>query len=142
MVVNMARFGNPDRTNLNQLAVREALYEALPLAFAERGIGWDSCVSEDQGDGAIILIPPEVPKTRLVTSLPGVLAAVVGRRNAGGSVLERMRLRVARTQERPTATHTALSAPQPPGYEQNFWNGPWQLLITMVYGTNCWPASP
>ena len=95
MVVDVERFGDPARTNLNQLAVREALYEALPEAFAESGIGWESCVSEDRGDGALILIPPEVPKTRLVTSLPGMLAAAVSRHNAGCSVPERMRLRVA-----------------------------------------------
>ena len=95
MVVDVERFGDPARTNLNQLAIREALYEALAEAFAESGIGWDSCVSEDRGDGALILIPPEVPKTRLVTGLPGMLAAAVSRHNTGSSVPERMRLRVA-----------------------------------------------
>ena len=95
MVVDVEGFGDPARTNLNQLAVREALYEALAAAFAESGIGWESCVSEDRGDGALILIPPEVPKTRLVTILPGMLAAAVTRHNAGSSVPERMRLRVA-----------------------------------------------
>jgi hypothetical protein len=69
MVVDVERFGDPARTNLNQLAIREALYKALTEAFAESGIGWDSCVSEDRGDGALILIPPEVPKTRLVAGL-------------------------------------------------------------------------
>ena len=77
MVVDVERFGDPARTNLNQLAIREALYTALTEAFAQSGIGWDSCVSEDRGDGALILIPPEVPKTRLVTTLPGLLAAAV-----------------------------------------------------------------
>ena len=52
-------------------------------------------MSEDRGDGALILVPPEVPKTRLVTSLPGMLAAAVSRHNAGCAVPERMRLRVA-----------------------------------------------
>ena len=91
MVVDVERFGDPARTSLNQLAIREALYEA----FAGSGIGWDSCVSEDRGDGALILIPPEVPKTRLVTGLPGMLAAAISRHNTGSSVPERMRLRVA-----------------------------------------------
>ena len=68
---------------------------ALAEAFAESGIGWDSCVSEDRGDGALILVPPEVPKTRLVTGLPGMLAAAVTGHNRGSSVPERMRLRVA-----------------------------------------------
>ena len=95
MVVDVEGFGDPARTNLDQLAVREALYEALARAFAESGIGWGSCVSEDRGDGALILIPPEVPKARLVTGLPGMLAAAVTRHNTGSSAPERMRLRVA-----------------------------------------------
>src|ERR1700737_786663 len=77
MVVDVERFGDPARTSLNQLAIREALYEALAEAFAGSGIGWDSCVSEDRGDGALILIPPEVTKTRLVLGLPGMLGGAV-----------------------------------------------------------------
>jgi hypothetical protein len=95
MVVDVERFGDPARTNLNQLAIRQAMYEALTEAFAAGGIGWDSCVSEDRGDGALILIPPEVPKIRLVTGFPGVLAAAVYHHNLGSGVPERMRLRVA-----------------------------------------------
>ena len=37
MVVDMERFGDPDQTNLNQLAVREGLYAALAEAFVEAG---------------------------------------------------------------------------------------------------------
>jgi len=95
MVVDVEGFGDPARTNLDQLAVREALYEALGRAFAESGIGWGTCVSEDRGDGALILVPPEVPKARLVIDLPGRLAAAITRHNAGSSAPERMRLRVA-----------------------------------------------
>ena len=95
MVVDVERFGDPDRTNLNQLAVRDGLYKALTQAFGESGIEWGSCVSEDRGDGALILVPPEVPKAYLVTSLPGKLAAAVSRHNAGCAGPEQMRLRVA-----------------------------------------------
>jgi hypothetical protein len=94
MVVDVEGFGDPARTNLNQLAVREGLYAALAEAFAGSGIGWGSCVSEDRGDGALILIPPEVPKASLVAGLPGMLAAAVIRHNTASSVPERMRLRV------------------------------------------------
>ena len=95
MVVDVERFGDPDRTNLNQLAVRDGLYKALIQSFAESGIRWDSCVSEDRGDGALILVPPEVPKAYLVTSLPGMLAAALSRHNARCTGPEQMRLRVA-----------------------------------------------
>ena len=95
MVVDVERFGDPDRTSLNQLAVRGGLYKALIQAFGGSGIGWGSCVSEDRGDGALILVPPEVPKAYLVTSFPGMLAAAVSLHNAGCARPEQMRLRVA-----------------------------------------------
>jgi hypothetical protein len=95
VVVDVERFGDPARTNLNQLAVRDVLYRALIQAFGASGIKWGSCVSEDRGDGALILVPPEIPKAYLVTSLPDILATAVGRYNAGCSGPEQMRLRVA-----------------------------------------------
>ena len=95
MVVDVERFGDPARTNLNQLAVRDGLYKALVDAFGMSGIVWDRCVSEDRGDGALILVPPEVPKIYLVTSLPSLLAAAVSRNNAQSTAPEKMRLRVA-----------------------------------------------
>jgi hypothetical protein len=76
MVVDVERFGDRSRTNLNQLAIRRGLYKALTQAFRKSGIAWADCVSEDRGNGALILIPPDVPKTRLVTRLPtGLVAA-------------------------------------------------------------------
>ena len=95
MVVDVERFGDPARTNLNQLAVRDGLYKAVTQAFRESGVAWDNCVSEDRGDGALILVPPEVPKTCLVTILPSRLAAAVSWHNGRCAVPERMRLRVA-----------------------------------------------
>ena len=38
MVVDVERFGDPARTSLHQLAVRDALYKALPEAFGRSGI--------------------------------------------------------------------------------------------------------
>jgi Tetratricopeptide repeat len=95
MVVDVERFGDPARTNLNQLAVRGGLYRALAQAFDESGVVWRSCVSEDRGDGALILIPPDVSKTRLVTRLPVCLIRAIKRHNAGSAAPEGMRLRVA-----------------------------------------------
>jgi tetratricopeptide (TPR) repeat protein len=95
MVVDVERFGDPARTNLHQLAVRDGLYKALMQAFRKSGMIWADCVNEDRGDGVLILVTPEVPKTRLVTSLPAALMVAVERHNAGCAVPERMRLRVA-----------------------------------------------
>ena len=95
MVVDVERFGDPSRTNLDQLAVRDGLYTALIQAFDVSGISWPDCVTEDRGDGALILIPPEVPKSLLVTKIPAALVDTLGRHNAICLVQARMRLRMA-----------------------------------------------
>ena len=95
MVVDVERFGDPTRTNLNQLVVRGGLYSAMAQAFSESGVAWDGCETEDRGDGALILVPPDVPKTCLVTDLPSRLAMAVNRHNVSRVLPERMRLRIA-----------------------------------------------
>lgn len=95
VVVDVERFGDPGRTDLDQLAVRDGLYKALIQAFGGSGIKWDSCVSEDRGDGALILVPAEVPKAFVVISLPGRLAEAVSGHNSRRAAPEQMRLRVA-----------------------------------------------
>ena len=117
MVVDVERFGDPARTNLNQLAIRAALYKALAEAFAQSGIGWDSCVSEDRGDGALILISPEVPKTRLVAGLPGLLAAAVT-----GTGRE----------------HCSNPANRPARGTDGLWHLPSSLRFSVVFAASCW----
>lgn len=55
------------RANLDQLRVRDGLYSCLRVAFAKSEIPWDACYYEDRGDGAVFLIPPQIPKEFLVT---------------------------------------------------------------------------
>ncbi len=95
MVVDVERFGDPSRTNLDQLAVRDGLYKALTQAFEKTQIVGANCVIEDRGDGALVLVPPEVPKSRLVTSIPAALVTAICGHNAGCSVQARIRLRMA-----------------------------------------------
>ncbi len=95
MVVDVERFCDPVRTNLNQLAIRDGLYKALGQAFRRSGVAWANCMSEDRGDGALILVPPDVSKIILVTSLPAILMAAVNRHNARCLTVEQMRLRVS-----------------------------------------------
>jgi hypothetical protein len=82
VLVDVERFGDPARTNTHQLAVREGLYRALEQAFAEAGVAWSVCTTEDLGDGALVLVPPDVPKIRLVDQLPNRLAVALRRHNA------------------------------------------------------------
>ncbi|HEU5475286.1 MAG TPA: hypothetical protein VFV67_31975 [Actinophytocola sp.] len=95
VVVDVEKFGDPSRTNAHQLAVREGLYESVERAFVEAGIKWERCTWEDRGDGILILVPPDAPKSRLVDHLPARLVAALHRHNAKSSLPSQIRLRVA-----------------------------------------------
>ena len=95
LIVDVESFGDPARTNAHQLAVRAVMYKALRQSFARARISWASCAIEDRGDGVLVLVPPEVPKSRLVTGLPARLADILGRHNSACPAPERIRLRMA-----------------------------------------------
>jgi hypothetical protein len=71
------------------------LYEALIQAFEDSKISWSNCVSENREDGALILVPPEVPKSLLVSKIPATLVDAVSMHNEGRPAQARMRLRMA-----------------------------------------------
>ncbi|MEV0662627.1 tetratricopeptide repeat protein [Actinomadura luteofluorescens] len=83
------------RTNGDQLAVRAGLYRALRRALDESGVPAASCYCEDRGDGAMILIRPDVPKELLAGRFPARLAALLERHNGGAPPDARIRVRVA-----------------------------------------------
>jgi transcriptional regulator with XRE-family HTH domain/tetratricopeptide (TPR) repeat protein len=95
LVVDVARFTNPARTMLHQLAVREGLLNVLEGAFSETGVELDSCEMEDRGDGKLILMPPGVDNTRLADQLPDRLLAGLRRHNAVHAREAQVKLRVA-----------------------------------------------
>jgi tetratricopeptide (TPR) repeat protein len=95
VIVDVENFGDPARTNAHQLAVRDAMYKALRQSFGRARISWAGCAVEDRGDGILVLVSPEVPKSWLVTRLPARLAEMLGRHNAGCPAAERIRLRMA-----------------------------------------------
>jgi len=95
VVVDVEGFGDRQRTNPHQLAVRDGLWQALARAFDDAGIRWAGCRREDRGDGMLILARAEVPKGRFTESLPGALAAALEEHNRGRCAQERIRLRMA-----------------------------------------------
>jgi len=94
-VVDVAGFGDPRRTNSNQVAVRAGLYRMLTTTFATAGIPWPACDHEDRGDGVLIVVPPEIPKSLLVQHLPPALEAALRTYNASCPTGERITLRLA-----------------------------------------------
>ncbi len=95
LIVDVEDFSDPARTNIHQLAVRDAMYKALRQSFAKARIRWTDCAIEDRGDGVLVLIPAAVPKSWLVTRLPARLAEILARHNASCPGPERIRLRMA-----------------------------------------------
>lgn len=93
--VDVENFGDRSRTNRDQIAVRANLYRAICGAFARSEVRWEDCYHEDRGDGALILVPADVPKERLVASWPVKLARNLERHNHDSDHRARIRLRVA-----------------------------------------------
>ncbi len=94
VVVDIAGFTNPARTMAHQQVVHEGLYDVLTQAFTEAGIDLSICTVEDRGDGAMILVPPEVPKALLADQFPWRLVAGLRRFNATHSPEAAVQLRV------------------------------------------------
>jgi tetratricopeptide (TPR) repeat protein len=88
-------FGDPHRDERAQAAVRAALYRIFEECFDGAGVPWESCVPEDRGDGAILLIPAGVPAPLLLTPLLDLLAAGLREHNRSAPLAERFRVRIA-----------------------------------------------
>ena len=92
--VDVERYADPRRTNLDQVTVRGAVHRSLRAAFARSGIRWNKCHREDRGDGVLVLVPPEVPKNLLVARVPHELAATLAAHNGAHDPKTRIRLRM------------------------------------------------
>jgi hypothetical protein len=95
VLVDVERFGDPTRTDYDHLAVRGGVYAALSSAFAAAQIRWTDCDVRDLGDGAMVLVPSEVSKNRLVARLPGRLLYALRQHNQDSEPTSRARLRLA-----------------------------------------------
>lgn len=95
VVVDVEGFGDQRRTNAHQVAVRDGLYHVMRDAFDRTVVPWDDCDHEDRGDGVLVLVPAEVPKSLLVESLPSAMVAGLCGHNGAHPGPERIRLRMA-----------------------------------------------
>lgn len=92
---DIASFGSETRTDDARAHVRSALYASLRTAFEDSSIAPADCYGEDRGDGAMIVVPPDVATARLLASVVERLRARVRRHNRLSSEAARMRLRLA-----------------------------------------------
>jgi hypothetical protein len=82
------------RSNPDQLAVRAGFYRCLRAAFGRSRISWGACYQEDRGDGALVLILPQIPKGYLVVPFLRELSVALRTHNEGceSRAIIRMRL--------------------------------------------------
>lgn len=97
MVFDIEQSNHPMRTNHDRVVIHEAMYAAVGSALRRL-----KYYHEDRGDGVLVLVPPEVPKGRLVsnllTRLEAALAthnAAMERQDAARAAATQVRLRVA-----------------------------------------------
>lgn len=92
--VDIVAFNSRQRDDDIQLYVHKSLYEMLQAAFDRSDVPWFSCAREDRGDGVLVVVPPAIPVTGIVT-VPDRLRALVRRHNHVSSDAARVQLRVA-----------------------------------------------
>ncbi len=95
LIADVQNFGDPARTNSDQIAVRDGMYKSITNAFAKAKIDRADYTARDRGDGVLVLISAQVPKNKLVTRLPCLLAAELIRYNARRATAAQFRMRVA-----------------------------------------------
>ncbi|GAA2398902.1 hypothetical protein GCM10010191_02110 [Actinomadura vinacea] len=93
--VDIAGFSSRHRTDPDRLAIRHVMYDLLREAFAGSGVPWDDCHREDRGDGALIIVPPQVPTRAVVDPLLADLTAGLRRHNLSAGDAVRIQLRLA-----------------------------------------------
>ncbi|WP_410634873.1 NB-ARC domain-containing protein [Amycolatopsis sp. cmx-4-83] len=95
VAVDIEGFGARRRTDADRLEVRTGMHQALREAFGTAGADLSSCHVDDSGDGVLVLVPPEVPKSTLVDLLPRALADALARHNEAAEPGAAMRMRMA-----------------------------------------------
>jgi AAA ATPase domain len=83
----------PGRRDVDRLRMRAALYHLLERCLRRAGVQPAEYQRSDQGDGVLVLLSPEIPKTRVLPGLILRLAAGLDRYNRSASAASRLRLR-------------------------------------------------
>jgi len=94
LALDIEGYTRPDRRDSDRLRMRSALYRLLEQALGRARIAPDEYVCTDQGDGVLVLLGAEVPKTRVLPWLILRLAGGLNRHNRSAAPRQRLRLRV------------------------------------------------
>jgi hypothetical protein len=95
VVVDVESYGDPTRTTDQRLAARKGMHQVLMRAFADCDLPWNDKAVDDAGDSLIVVLPGDIPKSRLVDHLPTRVAAKLRLHNSIHSHGARLRMRMA-----------------------------------------------
>lgn len=94
-LADIAAFGGRERNDVDRQIIRDEMYAALRAAFEGSDVPWRECHREDRGDGALVIVPPNIPTGSVVDPLLARLAASLRRHNQRATQATRVQLRVA-----------------------------------------------
>lgn len=89
---DVVAFGALNRDDRDRLIIRRASLEMMQVSL---GFLWDACISEDRGDGLLIVVPPMIPTTKVMERLDRELPGELRLHNRTYSESVRIKLRVA-----------------------------------------------
>ncbi|HXC80668.1 MAG TPA: cyclic nucleotide-binding domain-containing protein [Trebonia sp.] len=89
---DVVAFGALNRNDRDRRIIRLASLQMMQVSL---GHLWDSCISEDRGDGLLIIVPPMIPTTRIMERLDWELPRELRLHNRTYSESVRIKLRVA-----------------------------------------------
>jgi class 3 adenylate cyclase len=81
LAVDIVGFTEPHRDDEIRRYLHEELYELLQRGFDASGIPWAKCFHEDRGDGALIVVPPDIAGKGIIDPLPERLRGLIRRHN-------------------------------------------------------------
>ena len=86
------RSARSNRNDRDRRIIRRASLEMMQVSL---GLLWDACISEDRGDGLLIVVPPNIPTTKIMERLDRELPGELRLHNRTYSESARIQLRVA-----------------------------------------------
>ena len=95
LLTDISGFSTRGRSDDDRLTLRRVMYDLLQQAFGAAGLRWREFHTEDRGDGALIVIPPDTPASPVVSYVLSRLASALRQHNQSASDALRMQLRLA-----------------------------------------------
>ena len=93
--IDIAGFNRARRDDDIRVYVHRSLYDMLETAFDRSEVPWRQCAYEDRGDGALVVISPNIAVSGLVYPIPEKLLGLIRRHNRVSCEAARIQLRVA-----------------------------------------------